>query len=146
MTPHSANSSTSQFAGSPQPGSSHPAHRYHHSSCAKPPSSPRPLSRAMGHPSRQDSPEATRQPALSAFLLERLQKERRAEGDKISYSASLSRADMSASVDLGRQVLNSPFKPPESDGGRPRSSAGTEQAKRKGLGVKEMEQVCTPPL
>ncbi|POR36390.1 Uncharacterized protein TPAR_03410 [Tolypocladium paradoxum] len=97
----------------------------------------------MGHPLRQDTPESTRQPALSTFLLERLQKERRAEGDKTAYSASLSRTDMSASVDLGRAVQNSPFKPPESDGGRPRSSAGMEPAKRKGLGVKEMEQVVS---
>lgn len=83
-----------------------------------------------------------RQPALSSFLQEKLQRERRAESDKLAFSASLSRAHMSASVDIGRLVQTSPFKVPEPLGGRPRSSAGMELPKKKGLGLKEMELVC----
>lgn len=46
---------------------------------------------------------------------------------------------MSGSVDLGR-APNSPFKT-TSDANRPQSSAGIDQGKKKGLGVKEMEKV-----
>lgn len=85
-----------------------------------------------------------RQPALSAFLQEKLQRERKAESDKLAFSASLSRTDMSASVDICPAVQTSPFRAPEPVAGRPRSSAGTEPYKKKGLGLKEMEQVCVP--
>ncbi|KAM4066821.1 hypothetical protein HRG_000839 [Hirsutella rhossiliensis] len=97
----------------------------------------------MAHPSRQGSPEMVRQPALSSFLQEKLQRERKAESDKLAFSASLSRADMSASVDIGRIVQTSLFKAPDPLGGRPRSSAGMEPPKKRGLGLKEMEQVVS---
>ncbi|PHH90323.1 hypothetical protein CDD83_3959 [Cordyceps sp. RAO-2017] len=97
----------------------------------------------MAHPARQDSPEALRQPALSSFLQEKLQRERRAESEKLAYSTSLSRTDMTASVDIGHSAQTSPFKVPDAVGCRPRSSAGTDNLKKKGLGVKEMEQVVS---
>jgi hypothetical protein len=49
---------------------------------------------------------------------------------------------MSASVDLGR-VGDRQFKSTDADTQRPQSSAGTEAGKKKGLGVKEIEQVVS---
>lgn len=85
-----------------------------------------------------------RQPALSSFLQEKLQRERRAESDKLAYSASLSRAEMSPSVDIARVIQNSPFKAPEPIVARPRSSAAVDPPKKRGLGLKEMELVRLP--
>lgn len=140
ITPISPSSSTSQIACSPQPSQSHPIHRYHHSQCGT--SSPQPMSRPTPPLSRQESIESTRQTALSSFLQEKLQRERRAESEKFNQSQSSlprSNPDMSASVDLGR-APSSPLKA-NLDGNRPQSSAGLDQGKKKGFGVKEMEMV-----
>jgi hypothetical protein len=105
------------------------------------------MSRPTPPLSRQESIESTRQPALSSFLQEKLQRERKAECEKLNQSqTSLPRSnpDMSASLDIGR-APGSPFKP-NPEGNRPQSSAGTDQGKKKGLGVKEMEKVCGSPL
>ncbi|KID90555.1 hypothetical protein MGU_02432 [Metarhizium guizhouense ARSEF 977] len=141
-TPVSPNSSTSQIAISPQLSQSHPMHRYHHSRCGT--GSPQPMSRPTPPLSRQESIESTRQIALSSFLQEKLQKERRAESEKLNQSQSSlprSNPDMSVSADLGR-TPSSPFKT-SMEGNRPQSSAGTDQGKKKGLGVKEMEKVIS---
>ncbi|UNI16044.1 hypothetical protein JDV02_002520 [Purpureocillium takamizusanense] len=142
---HSVGSSISHVAvGGPPPTHAQPAPRLHHTHNLKQSSlSPRPSSsRGVAHPSRQETPDSARHRAMSSFLQEKLQRER-AENERISFSASLSRTDMSASVDVSRAVYNSPFRPPqESEGGRPQSSAGVEP-RRKGLGVKEMEQVVS---
>ena len=129
MTTQSASSSTSQIV-SPQLNTSHSTHRFHHASCAKP-TTPRATPRL----SREASIESTRQTAVSSFLQERLQRERRAESEKL---ASMSRVtlDNSSSTDL-RASHNSPTKNSESER-RPQSSTGSE---KRGLGVKDMEQV-----
>lgn len=101
------------------------------------------MSRPTPPLSRQESVESTRQIALSSFLQEKLQKERRAESEKLNQSQSSlprSNPDMSVSADLGR-TPSSPFKT-SMEGNRPQSSAGTDQGKKKGLGVKEMEKVA----
>lgn len=80
---------------------------------------------------------------MSTFLQERLQKERRAESEKLgSSTSSRHNFDMSASVDLGR-VSDKPFRVSDLEPQRPQSSAGMESGKKKGLGVKEMEQVVS---
>ena len=80
----------------------------------------------MTFPRQGTPPDASRQQALSSFLQEKLQRERKAESDRVAASAA----------DCGRAFLNSSVQ----DGSRPRSSASPEPRK-KGLGVKEMEQV-----
>lgn len=81
---------------------------------------------------------------MSTFLQEKLQKERRAESEKLgSSTSSRHNLDMSASVDLGRIATERSFKSSDYEPQRPQSSAGMESAKKKGLGVKEMEQVVS---
>ncbi|UKZ78440.1 hypothetical protein TrVFT333_006180 [Trichoderma virens FT-333] len=89
----------------------------------------------------------SRSRAVSTFLQEKLQRERRAESDKMSQS-SMSRVndDLGASVELGR--VSSPRRrsvAASSDGSRPKSSSGggIELAKKPGLGVKDMEHVIS---
>lgn len=129
MASQSANSSTSQIALSQMP-SSHSTHRFHHATCVKP-STPR-----TPRLSREASIESTRQVAVSSFLQEKLQKERKAESEKMSVF-SRSTTDMSMSSDVARGH-HSPTKGGDSER-RPVSSQGSE--KKKGLGVKDMEQV-----
>ncbi|OAQ95932.1 hypothetical protein LLEC1_02028 [Akanthomyces lecanii] len=106
--------------------------------------SPRSGSRATPQLSREASGELTRPPTMSTFLQEKLQKERRAESEKLgSSTSSRHNLDMSASVDLGRVATERSFRSSDYEPQRPQSSAGTESAKRKGLGVKEMEQVVS---
>lgn len=81
---------------------------------------------------------------MSTFLQEKLQKERRAESEKLgSSTSSRHNFDMSASVDLGRVVNDRSFRSSDYEPQRPQSSAGMEAAKKKGLGAKEMEQVVS---
>lgn len=133
MTPQSANSSTSQIVVSPQLTTSHSTHRFHHASCAKP-TTPRPTPRL----SREASIESTRQTAVSSFLQERLQRERRAESEKLASASRSTLDNHSSSTDL--RLHHSPTKNSESER-RPLSSAGSE---KRGLGVKDMEQVRIP--
>ncbi|KAH6603858.1 hypothetical protein Trco_007304 [Trichoderma cornu-damae] len=135
------------LAPSPQPSSDHPVHRYHHSPCNnRPVMSPRSATpRRTPQLSREGSLESARTQAVSTFLQEKLQRERRAESEKLSQS-SLSRVDedLGAPVDLGR--VSSPRRrsvATSSDGSRPKSSGGTEPAKKPGLGVKDMEHVIS---
>ena len=90
--------------------------------------------------SRQQSSDSARHIAHSSFLQERLQRERRIESDKLTTSStkSQSNTDMSSAAEAC-----SPHKAPASDSTRPQSSAGAEHGKRKGLGLKEMEQVVS---
>ncbi|KAK3175682.1 hypothetical protein K4F52_010065 [Lecanicillium sp. MT-2017a] len=136
----SVSSSNSHVPASPAHSYAHPAHRFHHNACA---ASPKSSTRPTPQLSREASSELARQPAISTFLQERLQKERKTESDKLSSStSSRHNFDMSASVDLGR-VGDKPSKSADADGQRPQSSAGAEAGKKKGLGVKEMEQVVS---
>lgn len=124
---------------SPAQSFAHP-HRFHNASSG----SPRPSSRATPQLSREASGELARPPIMSSFLQEKLQKERRAESDKLgSSTSSRHNFDMSASVDLGRAAHDKSFRASDFDQQRPQSSAGMESPKKKGLGVKEMEQVIS---
>lgn len=81
---------------------------------------------------------------MSTFLQEKLQRERRAESEKLgSSTSSRNNFEMSASVDLGRLVHDKAFKTSDFEPQRPQSSAGMESGKKRGLGVKEMEQVVS---
>ncbi|KAI5457437.1 hypothetical protein BGZ63DRAFT_78458 [Mariannaea sp. PMI_226] len=134
-TSQSAGSSTSQI-DSQMTG--HPAHRFHHAPC-KGVSTPRTTTpRATPRLSREASSESNRQTAVSSFLQERLQKERQVESEKAGQWARSS--EMNSSSDLSRTSHGSPTK--GGDVRRPQSTAGTE-GKKKGLGVKDMEQVIS---
>lgn len=136
-TSQSAGSSNSQLDASQMTG--HPAHRFHHASC-KTVSTPRNTPRATPRLSREASSESNRQTAVSSFLQERLQKERQFESDK---SGQWSRgSDTSTPADSSRISHGSPTK--GGDLRRPQSTTGTE-SKKKGLGVKDMEQVRFVP-
>lgn len=85
-----------------------------------------------------------RQANVSTFLLEKLQRERRAESDKFgSSTSSRHNFDLSASVDLGRASDRASLKSADLEEKRPQSSASMEPGKKKGMGVKEMEQVIS---
>ncbi|KAL6855669.1 hypothetical protein J3F83DRAFT_764235 [Trichoderma novae-zelandiae] len=125
----------------------HPTHRFHHNPCNKALLSPRSTHRHTTPPIREGSVDSTRSQAVSSFLQEKLQRERRAESDKLSHS-SLSRVneDLGTSVELGR--VSSPRRrsvAASSDGSRPKSSSGggIELTKKPGLGVKDMEHVIS---
>jgi hypothetical protein len=94
---------------------------------------------------RESSSESTRQPVVSSFLQERLQKERQAESEKAS-SWSRANTEANSSGEFGQVSHGSPTKRRESDLHRPQSAAGSEASKKKGLGVKDMEQVRLPLL
>ncbi|KAH7145673.1 hypothetical protein B0J13DRAFT_324740 [Dactylonectria estremocensis] len=141
VTSQSANSSSSQIEPSPQMSGSHPSHRFHHSSC-KTVSSPRSTPRATPRLSREASNESNRQQAVSTFLQERLQKERQVESEK-SAVWSRGNSDLSASLELSRAGHGSPTKGGDLDMRRPQSTTSTESGKKKGLGVKDMEQVIS---
>lgn len=79
---------------------------------------------------------------MSSFLQERLQRERKLESERTSRRLS---ADLSASADFTmRATQSSPVRGRQADSHRPRSSSGGDPAtgKKKGMGLKEMEQVC----
>lgn len=135
MTPQSNNSSSTNLPPSPTLRHSHAAHRLNHSSSRRGSIPERPRSQL----SKESSDESHQGlPVVSTFLQEKLQRERRFE---IERSSSRMSNDMTASVDL-RVVHSSPARSVTADGKRPRSSGGSgETSKKKGLGLKEMEQV-----
>ncbi|KAG6014095.1 hypothetical protein E4U54_005852 [Claviceps lovelessii] len=145
ITSASATSSSSQIPNSPQMSQahSHSSHRNSHGQCST--GSPRPMSRPTPSLLRRDSMDSARQSTTSSFLLEKLQRERRAEVEKFNQSqSSLTRlnSDVHASVELAR-APGSPLKTSVSEYNRPSSSAGYEIGRKKGHGVKEMEQVIS---
>ncbi|KAK3386822.1 hypothetical protein B0H63DRAFT_392332 [Podospora didyma] len=96
--------------------------------------------RSRSHLSREASEQSL--PPMSTFLQERLERERRVESER-----SLSRASneaMSASGDV-RAVQSSPARSKHNDSRRPGSSDGNVDPapKKKGLGLKEMEQTLS---
>ena len=141
INPQSANSSTSHLASSPQSSTPSHSHRYHHSLCTN-------HKRGSGSErtrsllSREASEELDQNlPAVSSFLQERLQRERKAESGR--STSRTSNDAMSASLDL-RAIQSSPIRAATFDYARPRSSEGDgEPAKKKdGMGLKDVEQVC----
>ncbi|KAI1008708.1 hypothetical protein LB504_001446 [Fusarium proliferatum] len=138
-TAHSALSS-SQAPGSPNLSQSQHSHRLYHATCQRPSSTiPRTTTRTP-RLTREASSESTRQTVISSFLQEKLQQSRMAESDR---STTWSRStDVNSSGEFSRS-LGSPIKNMEADGHRPNSAAGSESNKKKGLGVKDMEQVIS---
>lgn len=137
MTPISANSSRSHLPPSPQQSTAHPiAHPFRRRTSSRGAADlPRSqLSRETSDDARQPVPQ------VSSFLQERLQRERKVESER--SSSRMSNDPMSASLDL-RAIQSSPARSGTSDSRRPRSSGGPGPAKKKGLGLKEMEQVSS---
>ncbi|KAG5957551.1 hypothetical protein E4U58_005866 [Claviceps cyperi] len=100
------------------------------------------MSGPASSPPRRDSIESS---SVSTFLQEKLERERKVElGKQNQLQSSLSKPspDMNAPAELGR-ALGSPLKASPSVGNRPASSAGYENVRKKGHGVKEMEQVIS---
>ena len=128
--------SSSSHLNSSQQASTHPPHRFHHTGCARSTTSTRPSSRLS-----RDSGEEIRQPTapVSSFLQERLQRGRQLESTRSLRRGS---TDMSTLGDL-RDVQSSPVRGSlSSSTTRPQSSGGGEEpAQKKGMGIKEMEQV-----
>ncbi|KAM0553048.1 hypothetical protein ACHAPJ_007595 [Fusarium lateritium] len=140
-TMYSANSGTSHAPASPGLSHSQHSHRLYHATCQRPASAaPRTTTRTP-RLTRESSSESTRQHVVSSFLQEKLQQSRQAESDK-SSSWSRTTTDVNSSGEFGRS-LGSPIRVVESDGHRPQSAAGNEPSKKKGLGVKDMEQVIS---
>ncbi|UKZ96140.1 uncharacterized protein TrAFT101_010940 [Trichoderma asperellum] len=134
-----------RLAPSPQLSIDHPSHRYHHSPYKEPVLSPRSTPKPTPQASREGSVESPRTQAVSSFLQEKLQRERRAEVDKLSQS-SLSRVNEDFGVPLSISRINSPRRrsiAASSDGSRPKSSSGNDPAKKPGLGVKDMDNVIS---
>ncbi|KAK3320392.1 hypothetical protein B0T19DRAFT_361364 [Cercophora scortea] len=113
-------------------------HRYHHSRCTRTPNMEQPRSQLSREPS-EDSRQSLA-PTMSSFLQERLERERKVESDRSSSRAS--NDGMSVSTDL-KPAQSSPSKTSIAESRRPRSSAGSEASKKKGLGLKEMEQTLS---
>ncbi|KAM5350372.1 hypothetical protein ACJ41O_006877 [Fusarium nematophilum] len=140
---HSANSSTSHAPPSPAVSNPQHSHRFYHAQCQRPASTtPRTTPRMTPRLTREASNESTRQTAVSSFLQEKLQKERQAESEK-SNSFSRANTDVNSSGEFGRTSHDSPTKGGEPDVRRPQSAAGGEAIKKKGMGVKDMEQVIS---
>ncbi|KAF4999965.1 hypothetical protein FGRMN_2107 [Fusarium graminum] len=138
---HTANSSLSHTPASPGLLQSHLSHRLYHAACERPPSAtPRTATRTP-RLSREASNESTRQTVISSFLQEKLQQSRQAESDR-SSTWSRANTDANSSGEFSRS-FSSPIKAVELDGHRPQSSAGSDASKKKGLGVKDMEQVIS---
>ncbi|KAL7920454.1 hypothetical protein ACQKWADRAFT_298578 [Trichoderma austrokoningii] len=134
-----------RLAPSPQLSVDHPNHRYHHSSYKEQVLSPRSTPKPTPQASREGSVESPRTQAVSSFLQEKLQRERRAEVDKLSQS-SLSRVNEDFGAPLSISRVNSPRRrsvAASSDGSRPKSSSGNDATKKPGLGVKDMDNVIS---
>ncbi|KAF6840949.1 hypothetical protein CPLU01_00945 [Colletotrichum plurivorum] len=88
---------------------------------------------------RDRGSESGRQSVASNYLQGKLQK-RREEAERLAAARSMQ--DASASMELPpRNTQSSPVKGGPSDGHRPRSSGGSGDPKKKGMGSKEMEAV-----
>ncbi|CAP61250.1 uncharacterized protein PODANS_3_11500 [Podospora anserina S mat+] len=122
-----AGSRTSSSSSSTAQTTSTHSHRYHHSRCGE---------RAKSHLSRElsDGTSLAVTP-MSALLQERLERERRVESE---------RASSRTSNDLFRSTVdNRAIRSPSPADSRPISSQSSDSARKKGLGVKEMEQTLS---
>ncbi|KAI1343668.1 hypothetical protein F5Y15DRAFT_173346 [Xylariaceae sp. FL0016] len=138
-TPKSATSSSSQLREGSQ-SSSHATHRYHHSQCGRSPVSVRPSSQL----SRDSSQEAkTSMPPVSNFLQEKLQRERRAESERLASKWS---GDLSTSVGdvRDRDVQASPATSRVSAAERrPMSNSGDDASSQTSMGAKHIEKAVS---
>lgn len=132
----SSKGSYTKLSGSPQQGSAHSTHRSHHSNYALL-SSERPRSQL----SRESVEEP--KPAVSSFLQEQLQSQRRAAS--VKSNSRHSNETMSASADF-KTAQNSPLKRLGSTDRRPQSSGSGERVVMRGQGVRESEKVGPGPI
>ncbi|KAF5020132.1 hypothetical protein F66182_7843 [Fusarium sp. NRRL 66182] len=138
---HTANNGNSHAPASPGPSHSQHSHRLYHATCQRPSSAaPRTTTRTP-RLTRAPSSESPHQTVISSFLQEKLQQSRQMESDK-SMSWSRANTEVNSSGEFSRS-LGSPIKAGEFDGHRPQSAVGSESSKKKGLGVKDMEQVIS---
>lgn len=100
---------------------------------------PTPVSKS----SIRGSQSSTHQEPASTLLQEKLQRERRSE-----IQRNLNRlADEMGTADTTQPAVSTPVRCATADGKRPASSdANGDVGKKKGLALKEMEQVLTPSL
>lgn len=83
-----------------------------------------------------------RQSPVSSYLQEKLLKERKVELDNKSISSGRMSNDPRNTLEY-RAVQSSPIRKDVSDTHRPQSSGGADPTtKKKGMGLKEIEQVC----
>ncbi|KAK0737341.1 hypothetical protein B0T21DRAFT_287124 [Apiosordaria backusii] len=122
-----AGSPTSYSSSSTSQTASTHSHRHHHSRCGERPKSH--LSREL---SDSASPAVT---PMSALLQERLERERRVESERAS---SRTVNDL-----LHSSVDSRAVRSPSPADSRPISSQSSDSARKKGLGVKEMEQTLS---
>lgn len=137
----SVSSSASQPPASPsRSATSQPSYRHYHITSG---TSPKGSMRPTPQLSRETSLELQKQAPVSTFLYERLQSQRQAESERFGSSvSSQNNFASSMSMDMSRSNTRSPFKPNDAEG-RPQSSAGHEGGKKRGMAVKEMEQVVS---
>ena len=114
------------------------AQRYPYGRAARPP----PLERPRSQLSRETSDSRESVPAMSSYLQERLERERKVN-DSESLLSRASNDALSATLVEQRTVQSSPPRNSAAEGRRPKSSGGTDPAKKKGLGLKEMEQTLS---
>ncbi|KAF4121984.1 hypothetical protein GMORB2_7577 [Geosmithia morbida] len=140
MTSHSGNSAASHNSSSSQPHASRYYHPHHLSNA---PGSPSLVLRPSPQLSREASIDSGRQTPISSFLQEKLQRERQAEGYKLS-STPRPTHESSAYSDIANSTgSRSPSRHPAHDPSRPQTSNSTDPAQKKGLALKDMEQVIS---
>ncbi|KAI0880174.1 uncharacterized protein GGS22DRAFT_98886 [Annulohypoxylon maeteangense] len=136
MTSHSTTSSSSRPRESTRSGS-HPAHRYHHSSCSDGPGGgPQPLSRMSSKPSDEFRKSTL---STSALLQEKLQQARnemqaaKHGGDLVPYNGDVQEQDMP----------NSPMRSMAAVGRRQMPDFSYEPPDAAGMGARQMEQTLS---
>ncbi|KAI5920897.1 hypothetical protein F4810DRAFT_713091 [Camillea tinctor] len=137
-TPNSAKTNSSSHLREMAHAGTHALHKYHHQQCGTGSNSVMSSPRLSREPSRE-SRQAT-QP-VSGFLQERLQRERRAESDRLA-GAGLS----SSTGDIReREIPKSPVRrSATATGRRPMSDSGDEfPSKDNGMGAKQMEKTVS---
>ncbi|KAK0740012.1 hypothetical protein B0T18DRAFT_332961, partial [Schizothecium vesticola] len=112
--------------------------RYLQTRGSRPPAIERPRSQLS-----REAPQTSREslPPMSTYLQERLERERKVNDSERSSSRASN--DATATSDETSILQGSPLRNGHQDARRPRSSGGTEPTKKKGLGLKEMEQTLS---
>jgi hypothetical protein len=129
----------SQQPMSPQ---SHPAHRFHHRTCSQSPTGGS-RSRRSREPAEDSTSSKHNPPPVSNLLQERLQRGRKVEITRSSSNISGGSEKMSNSDHLPTSPVRR--RGTSTDSRRP-SSSGGEAIRKKGLGLKEIEQVGFPSV
>lgn len=145
MTPQSSNSSAISLNQSPSLRLAHPALRgpQPERRGSRDSNSDRPQSQISKQSAEGSHSSRHHQVPASSFLQEKLQRERISEMER---SSSRMGSEMGPLAE-GRAVPASPARCATADGRRPDTSGtGADPTKKKGVGLKEMEQVCRRPM